>query len=387
MTIKLPLGANDLVDAAQAQLDEESRTVHTAMLEEILPKAIESIFAYHQESNELLSTYSDIRHDRLIPVIAQTLWSYPGSLGASRISKALVVEGFKPKDANRLTEAVLNYTRYPMSIVNYMRHLGSAIRSIRNIFYGPKVSETIINELGYSRQILTQWVASANSLNTSTIRDTKTFQDWLTAVEDHLRLYMPMQVRINRFASGREVPPIDERPRFDASPLVRAYVRRFGNYVAAHAGLDINNTRSDGTGATVKDEFEKLLATFTGSKKEIFHHLEADYEIRARRISASVTRHSENTRRAAHSAQNNIEQNLNINGKKVEIRTSKASLPNSLIEQFIKSFNLQYSLNPDQPMLSSRMLVDGEFIEVEVERPEKADLKKIQTFIESMYLS
>lgn len=387
MTIKLPRGANDLVDAAQAQLDEESNTVHTAMLEEILPQAIEAIFAYHQDSSEILSTYPEIKHERLIPVLAQTLWSYPGSLGASRISKALVVEGFKPKDAYKLTEAILNYTRYPMSIVNYMRHLGSAIRSIRNIFYGPKVSETIISELGYSRKILTEWVASANALNTSTIRDTRSFQEWLDAVETHLRLYIPMQMRINRFASGREVPPLEDRSRFGESPLARAYVRRFGNYVAAHAGLDINKTRSDGAGATVNDEFEKLLATFKGSKKDIFRELEADYESRARRISASVTRHTENSRRAAHSAQNNIEQNLNLNGKKVEIRTSKATLPISLVEQFLKSFNLQYSLNPDQPTLSSRMLVDGEFIEVEVERPEKADLKKIQAFIESMYLS
>jgi hypothetical protein len=198
---------------------------------------------------------------------------------------------------------------------------------------------------------------------------------------------MAMQVRINRYTSGRPVPPLDDRPRLAESSLVRAYVRRFGNYVAAHSGLTHQSTRTDGAAATVKDEFEKLMKTFTKDKKEIFEVLEADFQARARRISASVRRPTLNQRPKSPTSLSGIEQNLNINGKKVEIRTSKASLPNSLVEQFIKSFNLQYNLDPNQPMISSRMLADGEFIEVEVERPEKSDMRKIQAFIESMYLS
>jgi hypothetical protein len=47
---------------------------------------------------------------------------------------------------------------------------------------------------------------------------------------------------------------------------------------------------------------------------------------------------------------------------------------------------LQFDLNPDQKVLSTRLNIGNEAIEVEVEKPAKSDLKKIQSFIESMYL-
>ncbi len=386
MTIKLPLVAKDLVEAAQAQLNEESEQVRAAMIDSILPKAIDSIFTFDTKSRELIQGKAKIDIASLIPEITQTLWSYPGSFGASRICKTLELEGFTPDEADQLTESILNYTRYPMSIVNFMRHLGSSINSVRNIWNEPRVSETVLSELGYATDILPGWYSSIKSVDVATIRDDQTFRSWLQLVEDHLRTYMAMQVRINRYTSGRPIPPLDDRPRLAESSLVRAYVRRFGNYVAAHAGLTHQSTRTDGAAATVKDEYEKLLKTFTQGKKEIFEVLEADFQARSRRISASVRRPSLNQRPRPLSSQSGIEQNLNINGKKVEIRTSKASLPNSLVEQFIKSFNLQYNLDPNQPVISSRMLADGDFIEVEVERPEKSDMRKIQAFIESMYL-
>jgi hypothetical protein len=386
MTIKLPLVAKDLVEAAQAQLNEESEQVRAAMIDSILPKAIDSIFTFDAKSRELIQGKAKIDIASLIPEITQTLWSYPGSFGASRICKTLELEGFTPDEADQLTESILNYTRYPMSIVNFMRHLGSSINSVRNIWNEPRVSETVLSELGYATDILPGWYSSIKSVDVATIRDDQTFRSWLQLVEDHLRTYMAMQVRINRYTSGRPIPPLDDRPRLAESSLVRAYVRRFGNYVAAHAGLTHQSTRTDGAAATVKDEYEKLLKTFTQGKKEIFEVLEADFQARSRRISASVRRPSLNQRPKPLSSQSGIEQNLNINGKKVEIRTSKASLPNSLVEQFIKSFNLQYNLDPNQPVISSRMLADGDFIEVEVERPEKSDMRKIQAFIESMYL-
>lgn len=386
MTIKLPLVAKDLVEAAQAQLNEESEQVRAAMIDSILPKAIDSIFTFDTKSRELIQGKAKIDIASLIPEITQTLWSYPGSFGASRICKTLELEGFTPDEADQLTESILNYTRYPMSIVNFMRHLGSSINSVRNIWNEPRVSETVLSELGYATDILPGWYSSIKSVDVATIRDDQTFRSWLQLVEDHLRTYMAMQVRINRYTSGRPIPPLDDRPRLAESSLVRAYVRRFGNYVAAHAGLTHQSTRTDGAAATVKDEYEKLLKTFTQGKKEIFEVLEADFQARSRRISASVRRPSLNQRPKPLSSQSGIEQNLNINGKKVEIRTSKASLPNSLVEQFIKSFNLQYNLDPNQPVISSRMLADGDFIEVEVERPEKSDMRKIQAFIESMYL-
>jgi hypothetical protein len=85
--------------------------------------------------------------------------------------------------------------------------------------------------------------------------------------------------------------------------------------------------------------------------------------------------------------QHQIEQSLNINGKKVKIRTSSAELSPALINQFMKSLILQFEMNPDQKVLESRLNVSGESIELEIEQPIKADLKKIQTFIETMYLS
>ncbi|CAN2189818.1 hypothetical protein MCEJIRE27_00496 [Candidatus Nanopelagicaceae bacterium] len=387
MTIKLPLLARDLVEAAQAQLSEESERVHKVMLDEILPKAIDAILTYHAGSKEILRSNGEVNMGELTPVIAKTLWSYPGSFGATRISKMLEIEGLNKEAAESLTEAILNYTRYPMSIVNYMRHLGSSINSVNNIWNGPRASESVLVELGYSTEILPRWNAAIAQIDNSTIRDDRTFQEWLMQVEDFLTTFLPIQGRVNRYNAGRDIPPDPDRPRLGEVSLARAYVRRFGNFVAAHTNLNYQKSRSDGAAATVGDEFDKLLRIFSLSKREIFNELALDYESRASRISASVSKQVENTKMPVKSAAKGIEQNLNINGKKVEIRTSKATLPPSLVEAFMKSFILQQSLNPEQRVLSSRMLVDGDFIEVEVEKPDKSDLKKIQSFIESMYLS
>lgn len=387
MTIKLPLLARDLVEAAQAQLAEESERVHKVMLDEILPKAIDAILTFHADSKEILRSNGEIQMGDLIPIISKTLWSYPGSFGATRISKMLEIEGLSRPEAEKLTESILNYTRYPMSIVNYMRHLGSSINSVSNIWNGPRASEAVLTDLGYSKETLPRWNAAIAQIDNSTIRDDRTFQEWLLQLEDYLTVFLPIQARVNRYNAGRDIPSDPDRPRLGEVSLARAYVRRFGNFVAAHTNLTYQKSRSDGAAATVGDEFEKLLRIFSQSKREIFNELALDYESRSSRISASVSRQTESTKQPSRSSSKGIEQNLNINGKKVEIRSSKATLPPSLIEAFMKSFILQQSLNPDQRVLSSRMFVDGDFIEVEVEKPDKSDLRKIQTFIESMYLS
>jgi hypothetical protein len=387
MTIKLPLLARDLVEAAQTQLSEESERVHKIMLDEILPKAIDAILTYHAESKEILRSNGELDMGELTPIIAKTLWSYPGSYGATRISKMLEIEGLDKQSAESLTEAILNYTRYPMSIVNYMRHLGSSINSVTNIWNGPRASELTLIELGYPKEILSRWNAAISQIDNSTIRDDRTFHEWLLQVEDYLMTFLPIQGRVNRYNAGRDIAPDPDRPRLGEVSLARAYVRRFGNFVAEHANLTYQKSRSDGAAATVGDEFDKLLIIFSQSKREIFNELALDYESRSSRISASVTKQAEGTKKPIKNFAKGIEQNLNINGKKVEIRTSKATLPASLVEAFMKSFILQQSLNPDQRVLSSRMMVGGDFIEIEVEKPDRSDLKKIQSFIESMYLA
>jgi hypothetical protein len=62
-------------------------------------------------------------------------------------------------------------------------------------------------------------------------------------------------------------------------------------------------------------------------------------------------------------------------------------LPQTLVDQFIKSLVLQYELNPMQKVLSTRLNIGSDSIEVEIEKPVRADLKKVQSFIETMYLN
>jgi uncharacterized protein YsxB (DUF464 family) len=44
-------------------------------------------------------------------------------------------------------------------------------------------------------------------------------------------------------------------------------------------------------------------------------------------------------------------------------------------------------MDPDQKVLKSSLNVEGKYIEVEIEKPMKSDLKKIQQFVESMYIA
>ena len=387
MTIRLPLTANELVDAAQEQLDDEGSQVKEAMVGEILPKTIQVILQFDGRAHQMAKDYPALKSEVTIEAITQTLWSYPGSSGAARVRNSLMVEGLDEEAAFELSQTILNYTRYPMSIVNYMRHMRSSINSIRNIFYGPKAPDAIFQELGYTKAQLSEWVASSNNLNTTRIENEENFKKWLVEVEAHLRTFLPMQGRINRALNGRPNPNRGDSPRLFDTVVARAYARRFGNYVAAHAKFKDAGRNAQGRGSTISDEFAQLLDVYEGSDKDIYKKLLADYEHRSNRLSASASKHVERPGRSSSVFQRFIEQSLNINGKKVEIRTSSSSLPRPLVDQFMKSLVLQYEMNPDQKILSTRLNVSGDSIEVEIEHPVKADLKKVQSFIETMYLT
>ena len=387
MTIRLPLTANELVDAALEQLDDEGTQVKDAMVGQILPKTIKVIFQFDDRALQMAKAYPALKSDATIEEIAQTLWSYPGSSGAARVRNALLVQGLDEIAAEKVSQTILNYTRYPISIVNYMRHMRSSINSIRNIFYGPKAPDAIFQELGYTKSQLSEWVASSNNLNTAVIEDEASFKKWLVEVEAHLRTFLPMQGRINRAMTGRDNPNRGDSPPLFDTVVARAYARRFGNYVAAHAKFKDVGRSAQGRGSTISDEFAQLLDVYEGSEKEIYKKLLSDYERRSNRLSASASKHIERPGRSSSVFQRYIEQSLNINGKKVEIRTSSSNLPRPLVDQFIKSLVLQYEMNPDQKLLSTRLNVSGNSIEVEIENPVKADLKKVQSFIETMYLS
>ncbi len=387
MTIRLPLTANALTDAALAQVEEEGKQVEEAMLGDILPRTIRVILQFEEQASQLAKSYPALKSDETVREMAQTLWSYPGSSGAARIRNNLLALGINEEGASEVSQAILNYTRYPMSIVNYMRHMRSSINSIRNIFYGPKAPDSLVQELGYTKSQLSEWVASSNTLNTAVIDSEASFRNWLAEVEVHLRTFLPMQGRLNRAINGRgNVDRGESRGLFDAA-VARAYARRFGNYVAAHAKFKDVGRNSQGRGLTISDEFAELLEVYEGSDKGVFSRLQEDFERRSRRISASAQKHIDRPARSSSVYQRNIEQSLNINGKKVFIRTSSSELPNQLINQFIKSLFLQFAMDPDQKVLNSSLNVEGKYIEVEIEKPMKSDLKKIQQFVESMYLA
>lgn len=387
MTIRLPLTGNELVDAALEQLDEEGSQVEEAMLRQILPRTIQVILQFNEEANNAAKYNPALKSEATIQETAQTLWSYPGSYGAARIRNDLLAEGLDKVTASRTSQIILNYTRYPMSIVNYMRHMRSSINSIRKIFYGPAAPNAIFQELGYTKSQLSEWIASSNNLNTAIIENEASFKKWLIEVEAHLRSFLPMQGRINRAISGRGNLNRGDSPRLFDSAVARAYARRFGNYIAAHAKFKDVGRNTQGRGSTISDEFAQLLDVYESSEKAIYNKLVSDFEHRSNRLSANANKHVERTGRNSSVFQRYIEQSLNINGKKVEIRTSSARLPRSLVDQFIKSLTLQYEMNLDQKLLSTRLNVSGDSIEVEIEHPVMADLKKVQSFIETMYLS
>lgn len=387
MTIRLPLTANQLVDAALAQLEDESSQVKEAMVGEILPKTIQVIFQFNEQAHQMVKAYPTLKLEATIQEIAQTLWSYPGSSGGARVKNALLFQGLDENTASEISQTILNYTRYPMSIVNYMRHMRSSINSISNIFYGPKAPDSIFQELGYSKSQLTQWVASSNNLNTTRITDEDNFKKWLVEVEAHLRTFLPMQSRINRTMSGHGNVRSDENSGLLDTFSARAYARRFGNYVAAHAKFKDVGPSTQGRGSTISDEFAELLHVYRGTDKEIYMSLLEDFEKRGKRLSASASKHIERPSKNNSIFEHLVEQSLNINGKKVEIRTSSSNLPRSLVNQFIKSLNIQFEMNPNQKRLSTRLNTGADSIEVAIDNPIKADLKKVQSFIEAMYLA
>ena len=387
MTIRLPLTANQLVDAALSQLEDEGRQVKEAMVGEILPKTIQVVFQFNEQAHQMVKAYPTLKLEATIQEIAQTLWSYPGSSGAARVRNGLLVQGLDENAASEISQTILNYTRYPMSIVNYMRHMRSSINSISNIFYGPKAPDTIFQELGYSKSQLTEWVASSNNLNTARITDEDNFKKWLFEVEAHLRTFLPMQNRINRAMSGRGNVKSEESSGLLDTFSARAYARRFGNYVAAHAKFKDVGPSTQGRGSTISDEFAELSHVYRGTDKEIYMSLLEDFERRGKRLSASASKHIERPRKNSSIFEQLVEQSLNINGKKVEIRTSSSNLPRTLVDQFVKSLNVQFEMNPNQKRLSTRLNTGADSIEVAIDNPIKADLKKVQSFIEAMYLA
>jgi hypothetical protein len=71
----------------------------------------------------------------------------------------------------------------------------------------------------------------------------------------------------------------------------RAYARRFGNYVAAHAKFKDVGPSTQGRGSTISDEFAELLHVYRGTDKEIYMSLLEDFEKRGKRLRGEVRTH------------------------------------------------------------------------------------------------
>jgi hypothetical protein len=390
MTIRLPLYANELIDTALNEAISEGGRVEEEMMGYFLPRSINVILKFDEEAQKISKPYPKLLSQESINEVAQTLWSYPGSMGVGRIRDQYQTQGLDQESAVQLSQLIFNLTRYPMSVVNYMRHMRSSINSIRNISFGPKAPDSILNELGITKKQKDMWTDSSLKLNSRYIESEEDFEKWLFEVEMHLREYLPLQSRISRAMTGREYLTQKESSGLAESAAARAYVRRFGNYVAAHAKFKEFGSSVKGRGSKISDEFAELQQIYAQTEHKIYIKLKTDFEIRSRRLSASPEKQeirNDKSSRYASPYQNQIEQLLNLNGKNVKITTSSSLLPEKLIRQFIKSLYLQFEINPEQKSLNSRLNVGSDSIEIQIESPAKADIKKVQTFIESMYLS
>ena len=109
MTIRLPLTANELVDAALEQLDEEGQQVEEAMLGQILPRTIQVILNFDAKASETGRSYPGLKSAGAIEEISQTLWSYPGSSGAARIRNILQVHGLDAASASAMSTTILKH--------------------------------------------------------------------------------------------------------------------------------------------------------------------------------------------------------------------------------------------------------------------------------------
>lgn len=387
MTINLPLTADALVQSALDNLAEERKMVEKAMVEEILPDTLDVIFKFNKSASLLVDKYKSVDWREQTKEISQTLWSYPGSFGLKRISENLLLRGLSFDDAEELAKCISNYTKYPMSIVNYMRHIQSAINSINGVIAGPKLPYSALEEFGVSLDFYQRWSRSCYQLSVYKINSENSFYDWMFMMEAHLKEFSVLQAKVAQARSGRINNPDLEKFLHMDSAVARAYSRRFSNYVAAHAKFNETSSNSKGLSSTVSDEFSDLLSVYKKPKAEIYKKLDEDFQKRANRISASTKAVIRPTLRSKSTIENFIEQKIKVNDKDVTVRASGTQLSKELVTHFLKSMSIEFDLNGSQGIFKPKSSMADQMLEIEIEQPEKRDLRKIQTYIESMYLS
>ena len=385
-----PISSIELVNKAYERVIEQAETVKSQLVSSYLPQTVEVILSRQPECRNLVRGRQDL--EAISSDLGKILWSQPGSMGGVHIERNLIDWGFDTNAADVLATNVIQFSRYSMAVVNHLRHIRSAVTSLRDVLVPQLARERFFTRAEVASALEKEWLAYIEKLGARVLEDADDLALWL----DDLSIVIATLLRAKN-DKKLNVSPSDlytlanEKVNLGLGPLsmAQAYTRRFGRFVASEFNIEDLGGRYEAKEDSILDELTKLKLELSGDDEAVFALFSADFEKRKSRIKVSTrppaSRSFPRNDKDFSYFENYLSNHLQIDNREVVIRNSSPKISPALIEQITKIFKAQMMVESKMDRFRGKAALDGEELILEVERPSSDDVPKLKRLLKALF--
>lgn len=384
--ITFPILAGEIASAAEARLQNQSRSAETLMVEKLLPRTVQIIWSQDKDCRNLTKQIPAADRERVFGLIGQTLWSQPGTFGGQRIEQMLIGLGLPVDDADKVASNVLKYSRYSMSVVNLVRHYRSAVSSVFDILSMDRFETRYLNQPGIENDLLSKWQQEIKDLGSTELKNSADLDYWLKELEDFMAEVLSARAAARKRPAGAiDLSSNERRVDFGRSTAM-AYVRRYGRFLTQEfdqvnlSGRYAQSTRPEE--ASILIQLGNLELELKKPDAEAFEKFAAYYELRNRRMASAkdrLTRGAFPARRQGY--EDYFVNQLKLEGRELTIQNYPEKVSKDLTEQLIRMLDAQLEIDSKSSLFEGKVSRDGQTLWVNLERPNQKDVSKLKQLL------
>jgi len=316
--------------------------------------------------------------------ICQIIVTFPGSAAVRKIHEVLVRTDAMSVSHNEkaMAEEFFNLTIYYMRVQNFARHMKTSVNNhIRALGLDPRSGskfssyETFLYEAEKTGKV-------AIALKEMTLNDADEVNSWADSVAA-LLANTNEQERTRREQSTGDYSSANSGARtrgLVANGGLVSYKLRFKQAIAAALEIDLGLPDAKLERTITKSIAEQLKA-FDELPKDNFHLYRKLIELQPQRLTklSSTTNFlwEVKTDRTENPKKNLHKHVLNFDGRELVIEASPEAYKPEMIEGIMKTVGIQLDLNPNARELLASFESKNQMIRITLERPRKADQRKI----------
>ena len=389
---KLPVDGEALARATKSYIDTSYEEVRNSLEWDYLPEAIKAIWTHLPELKK-------VRGEMDLPVpqvrdICHVLVTFPGSTAVRRISEVLINSEIETttEKAEKIALEIFNLTMRYVRVQNLARHIRTSVNShlrVLGIETSSRESLSSIYERNMESIPMTDSMREqARNLRSANLKTQKDINDWADEVNSLLASYSRATLSDGFYGDSSRRFSSGTRPARGAVAEggIKSYRLRFKQALAATLGIDL--TKKDVViEKTSSKSIEDLLKEFANDPKDheaLYERLQA---LRPRQVGRPNTRRvewtfQEQTLGAENPKKTLLKHVLSIDGREFVIEGSRGGFTEDMINGVLKTVSIQLMVNPDSKELQAAFESRGQILRIEIERPKKADHKRLAEILQ-----